>query len=103
MPETEQYQPTEEKFAQQIKDRSATWQEMISESSLSNEDKEKAEQIVREFSQKKFDENNSVIDSFYYLVSQLLSVFEKYKDAEAQAIFANLKDDIWELQREINN
>ena len=92
----------EEKFAAQVEARSATWQEMIDESSLSDEDKQGAKKLIANFRKEKIEQYNEVQDCVFHLVRNLLDIFARYEDEENRAIMDNLKKDIWDFSYELN-
>lgn len=98
------YLPPEEKFDQMIGNKKSLWLILINESNLKEGGQESFRAIIEDFAQPKSYQKfqDGIDDAFYSAVSRLVGATEKIsRETEANALFENLKADIWDFFNQI--
>lgn len=98
----ESYMPPEVKFAEQIENRQALWISIVRESNLDDETKNKLSAVLDEFKKTDFNEpeyktsQRELYDLFRSVIGRLLNSIN-HDDPEQNAVFENLKADLWKF------
>lgn len=102
--EGKQFSP-EERFFTRIEKRSDLWRSLVEDSSLEREEKEQFIQIIEKQKKVALDPNYCTVDAWAYgIINQILILKDALKETksaeigkEAEALFLNLKDDVWDF------
>ena len=89
----------QEKFTKEISDRSSVWEEIINESDINEEQKEKLLELINSYKNRRFTIHDQPYDVCRGLISQILTILFNSENEGEKALFENLRDDIWDMYK----
>lgn len=88
-------------FTDRVNERLPLWQDMVADSSIADDVKEKITAVLEGLASGAY---QSVDDAIYYTIDQLAQICqntpEDKADPEKTAVFQNLREDLWALHKE---